>query len=196
VAPPPAASGSLLSSTIGLVGSTVGSTVGLVGSVAQQLLSVPVVTRTVPLLRDETVTQVIGPNGGTIVLPGSKTTITFAPGAVDKPTAISATAYAGLFMAYGFAPHGITFKAPVTFKADLTFTTAFLHPEWASTMAGDYAPNGLSDIDASGNATVTEQNPAQAEVSGGKVLSATFNIPHFSGYILASGRSSGKSTMK
>lgn len=175
-------------------GTTITLTASLIDSLAT-LYKVPVIARLVPLLKNEEVKQTIGPAGGTITLPNSKTTITFAPGAVDKSTTITATAYAGLFVSYGFAPHGLKFKAPVTLTTDLTTTIAFLHPEWATTMSGGYTPDGQSNLDGTGGATVSEQNVATVKTgSGGTTLtSASFNIPHFSGYILAGGRSSSTS---
>jgi hypothetical protein len=167
------------------------STVG--GLVKAILTPVPGVSRNQPLAQDVSVTQSIGPAGGTIALPGAGTTIVFAPGAVTKATAITATANAGSLITYSFAPHGITFKAPVTLTVDVTNTNIAQHPELAPTLGGGYMPNGLLDLDGLGNALISELIPATAQTTGTgtatTVTSASFTIPHFSGYILAGGRS-------
>jgi len=184
----PAPNASLLSPLTSTLGGVVNGVVNVV------LTLVPVVVRNQPLAHDVSVTQSIGPAGGTITLPGTGTTIVFAPGAVATATSITATANAGSLLVYSFAPHGITFKAPVTLTADLTATNMNTHPELISTLGGGYTPDGLLDLDGLGNALISELNPATAKTVGTgtatQVTSASFVIPHFSGYILAGGRSS------
>jgi hypothetical protein len=182
----PSANSGLLST----LGGVVGGTLGLVTNTVEGLLSVPVVTRNTALAQDVTVTQTIGKNGGAISIPSANLTVTFAPGAVDSATSITVTAYKGKELAFGFGPHGLVFKAPVTFKVGLANTSVAGRPDLVSTLKGGYIPNGLLDLDGLGNALVSELNAVTAILSptGKTVDSASFNIPHFSGYILAGGR--------
>lgn len=149
----------------------------------------PVVQRTTPLAQDMVVSQTIGPAGGTIDIPGAGLHMVFPAGALAQTTTITATAYAGPYVSYGFAPHGITFGVPVIVQQSLTGTNATFG--LSSPLVGGYLVNGPGDIEEDGEAKVAETIPAVPGVtSSGGLLDpyAQFPIQHFSGYILATGR--------
>lgn len=180
-APAPATpSRDLLSSVLGtLTGST------------SDVVNLPAVERITALPSDISVTKTIGASGGNIAVPAAGLTVRFPSGAVAQPTVITVTAYAGKYVAYGFAPHGITFASPVSVTQSLQGTNA-RYTLLQSPVVGGYLANGQSDIAANGVATITELRPVQllfSIIDGLLGLDARFTINHFSGYILASGRS-------
>lgn len=156
--------------------------------------TVPVVQRITPLASDVSVTQTIGPLGGIVTIPEAGLAVYFAPGAVPQPTQITATANAGSLISYSFEPHGIRFAAPVYVVQNLLQTTVSTDVAAASSIAGGYTPNGLSDVDsATATASISELHSAITQttrVKHGKVVlsGAIYTIQHFSGYILTGGR--------
>lgn len=175
----------------GSVGTASTSLTGTVAS-GTDLVTAPVVQRANPLEQDESVTQTIGPEGGTIRIPDAGLTVVFTPGAVSAPTSITATANAGTSVAYSFEPHGLQFQAAVRVTQDLLKTALWNQPSLASTIAGAYMPGGVEAI-TDGTAEVSEFEPteteaAESEEDGTVLTQSTFNIRHFSGYILTGGR--------
>lgn len=156
--------------------------------------TVPVVQRSEPLDSAVSVTQTIGPAGGTLRIGKAGLLVYFAPGAVSQPTQITATANAGSLVSYSFEPHGIQFAAPVYVFQNLGQTTLADQPDLANTIAGAYTPDGLADINAtSSTALVSELHAAYTttvKVKGRRIQlsDAIFTIQHFSGYILTGGR--------
>jgi hypothetical protein len=97
------------------------------------------------------------------------------------------TALAGPVVAYDFQPHGAVFLKPLKFVQQLG------HTNWAHlNLPSGYQPgwNGAYFADArqidltSGTAVVNELLPADVNISGATL---TFSVPHFSGYMVASG---------
>src|SRR5215467_12867711 len=109
VAPPAAASQSLLG---GLLGSTSTKTI------------VPVL-RTTPLASDITVSQTIGPLGGTIAIPAAGLTLVVPPLAVSRSTNFAITARKGSYVAYDMEPHGTKFLLPLVATQSLVNTNAW-----------------------------------------------------------------------
>jgi hypothetical protein len=136
-----------------------------------------VVRRTVPLASDEVVTKVIGYSGGTIHLPGAGLTVTVPTGAVLNNTTFTVTAPAGNLVGYEFQPHGTVFRKRLRATQRLSGTEigylqGILNPPFAAYYEGPLLP--ILDV---------------TEILGLNVLGlfgvATFEIPHFSGYIIA-----------
>lgn len=156
--------------------------------------TVPVVQRLTPLASDISVTQTIGPLGGIVSIPEAGLIVYFTPGAVPHPIQITATANAGSLVSYSFEPHGTQFAGPVYVAQNLLQTNVSTDVTLASSIAGGYTPNGLSDInDTTGTASVSELHSAVTQtqrVKHGKVIltGAIYTIQHFSGYILTGGR--------
>ncbi|MFL5618526.1 MAG: hypothetical protein ACJ79A_09060 [Gemmatimonadaceae bacterium] len=145
------------------------------------LLGVNGLQRTTALPAPITVTKSIGPDGGTLAIPGAGVTVTVPRGALATTTTITMTARAGTLVAYDFAPHGITFAKPLVFTQQLRGTNATLLTAPLLGLAY-YADASL----------LTQTGGLVSQLLGGTVntLSWTFTgpIPHFSGYMVSCGR--------
>jgi hypothetical protein len=146
------------------------------------LLSVNGLQRTTALAKSITVSQTIGSEGGTLAIPEAGVTVTVPRGALAAKTKITMTARAGTLVAYDFAPHGIKFAKPLVFTQELRGTNATLLNAPLLRL-GYYEDASL----------LTKTGGLVSELLGGVVntLTWTFSsgIPHFSGYILTTGRS-------
>ena len=155
---------------------------GLTGTLSSTLTLVTGVQRTAALPAAITVTQTIGVAGGTLSIPAAGVTVMVPQGAVSAPTVMTMTARAGTLIAYDFAPHGIIFAKPLVFTQKLNGTNVSVL-DTSLLQLGYYAdPSQL-----------TNAGGLVSELIGGSVnlLSWTFtsSIPHFSGYVMAGGRS-------
>jgi len=136
---------------------------------------------------DVSASAVIGPHGGEIDLWASGARIVFPAGALSAPTRITMTANAGWNVAYEFSPHGIVFNVPVTVQQDLNWTS-FASGNDGMVRAG-YYPDSLSAALVGPSlsiARVSELRRADLDRPLNPNI-ATFDIFHFSGYILSSG---------
>jgi hypothetical protein len=159
VAPPAAASQSLLG---GLLGSTSTKTI------------IPVL-RTTPLASDITVSQTIGPLGGTIAIPAAGLTLVVPPLAVSRSTNFAITARKGSYVAYDMEPHGTKFLLPLVATQSLVNTNA---TGLNVSVSLGYYPDGNHVT------SVSELLSVQVDLLR---LTAVASIPHFSGYIFAGG---------
>lgn len=155
---------------------------------ASALDTVSVLRRIVPLRANIVNSAVIGPRGGDIRVGAAGATIHFPAGAVAVPTTITMTARAGWEVAYDFEPHGIRFAQPVTITQDLRKTVAFWTPRLLTSLEGDY-------FDDSSDGAFLDPWQLVATVKehlGGscdrKNMLLEFDIHHFSGYLVSSGR--------
>jgi hypothetical protein len=162
VAPPTASNSNLLG--------------GLLGNTGTATKIVPLL-RSEPLVADIVVSKTIGTLGGTIVVPGAGLTIVVPPLAVTKNTTFKITARKGSYLAYDMEPHGTKFLLPLVATQSLAQTNAkgLLN---LSLSLGYYT-------DPSRITTVSELLDVQLDLLR---LTAVSTIPHFSGYIFASGR--------
>lgn len=164
---------------------------GRAPSLAGSATSVAVLQRNTPLTKNVSVTVPIGKNGGTIEIPEAGIKVIFPKNALTPPKAnhrydITVTALKGDEVAYTFEPHGLTFREPVMVMQDYKDTHAYKNPGVLSAIEGAYFP-ALSDLDAAGaTARVSEFRPTDVDVTGSKIK---FTVEHFSGYLIASGRS-------
>jgi hypothetical protein len=147
-----------------------------------------------PLSGAVSASEVIGPSGGDIKIPELGFKISFPAGAVSKKTLITATAIAGGEVAYSFEPHGITFQAPAKIMQDLRLTTAFGDDAVLSSLKRGYFSEQWSSTlleGASSKVKVKEVENADVDHSPSATgRFARFEVRHFSGYLLASGRQS------
>jgi len=129
-----------------------------------------------------TASATIGPLGGVLALPSAGLTVVVPPLAVTKATKMSVTAVAGSSVAYEFEPHGIKFSVPLVATQSLKGTQAqsggSINP--LSLFAG-YFP------DSKQITSVSELLNLNVNVLG---QTSVLTIWHFSGYIIATGRSS------
>jgi hypothetical protein len=148
---------------------------------------VKLLERTTPLRTSERATLTVSPNrGGTLRLPNAGLTVVVPVGAVRGPLTISVTAAPGKAVTYDFEPHGTKFNKALTFTQDLEKTT------WKNlgltTLWGGYFPTGYDDANL--RATITES--FSIRITGpSKGTSASFDIWHFSGYTVSTGRDDG-----
>ena len=147
-------------------------------------IKVTTLQRATPLASPISVSKTIGPLGGVIAIPAAGLSVTFPPLAVAKATTITVTALAGRAVAYEFAPHGLTFTVPLIAIQDLTKTnTTGLD---LSLLSAGYFEDSKDINSLTGTAKVSELFNVNATLSP---LTAVWTIPHFSGYLVATGRS-------
>ena len=143
-------------------------------------ITVAGVRRARALETDLTVEQVIGPRGGRLEVAGAGFTLDVPAGAVAEPTAFRVTALAGELLAYEFGPSGSSFAVPLAATQDLRATNVHRLPKRATLRLGYFA--SPADVDpTTGTATVAQEMTGTVHPGG---RSATFPIPHFSGWII------------
>src|SRR5215208_305521 len=132
-----------------------------------------------------TVSGTIGYWGGTLSIPGSDFKITFPAGALSTSTNITITSDASGYVSYDMKPHGITFARPVVVTQRLNNTSVYGTPE-ALNSFGAYFPQDLLDLSGILKALEIELTTIFSG-SNGKPEVETWQINHFSRYMLASG---------
>lgn len=147
------------------------------------LTTVSPITRSTPLASDLSWSFTVGSGGATSSNSAVGLTISVPSGAVSSPTVITVTALKGSAVAYSFAPHGLQFSRKVTLSQKLQGTS--VGSQLLPSLTGGYFADD-DDLLDNGLALVSEvltglTNP----------LTKTFSFPieHFSGYLVASGRS-------
>ena len=125
-------------------------------------------------------------SGGRIVLPKSGLTVTVPAGAITSGTmTIVVTSIPGKGVAYDFAPHGAKFARPLTLTQSMTGTT------WAAmgrpTLFGVYHAGALNST--ANTVTATEVLPMRMATDRKTgVTTGSYDVSHFSGYVVSSGR--------
>jgi hypothetical protein len=155
---------------------------------------VKLLKRTPPLKTVETKSLTItATKGGTISLPTAGLTVTVPVGAVPAGTSLTITvrAIAGKSVGYDFEPHGTVFLKSLTLKQDLAKTS------WkqmgAGTLWGGYFPVNSALDDVNSLANITETFPVRITTEGTKKTPfAIWDVWHFSGYVLTTGRADGE----
>jgi hypothetical protein len=143
--------------------------------------TVTVVSRATPLGREIYASKVIGPEGGSIELPEAGLRIDVPKNAVSSSLTFTVKALPGAMLAYEFGPHGTTFNVPLQVSQDVR---GLVIPQGGGLLAGYFPdqPDLLVD-DIVG--VIDERLPAQLDATGSKIR---FDVSHFSGYLVASGR--------
>jgi hypothetical protein len=139
-----------------------------------------------------TVSGVVGPEGGSLAIPGSQFAIYFPKDAIPSPIAITITSKESPWVTYDMNPHGTVFRKPVYVFQGLENTTIF-GTQAACSAYGAYLPTGDEVIGADDTATATETTMSYTFT--GFVAWTPFPSPqasvwiinHFSRYMLASG---------
>ncbi|HMJ19408.1 MAG TPA: hypothetical protein VK478_13535 [Gemmatimonadaceae bacterium] len=139
-----------------------------------------------------TVSGVIGPEGGSLTIPGSQFLIYFPKDALSKSTAITITSKESPWITYDMNPHGTVFRKPVVVLQGLENTEIF-GTLAACSAYGAYLPTGSEVIGADDTASATETTMSYT-VSGfitwmqfSSPQTSVWIINHFSRYMLASG---------
>ncbi len=153
-----------------------------VGAVAKVLLRTEVQTT-----KESGSITITAKSGGRIVLPKSGLTVTIPAGAITSGTmTITVSSRPGVAIGYDFAPHGAKFARALTLTQSLTGTT------WANlgkpTLFGVYH---TGPVNTTANAVTATEVFSTRMITDRKtgVTSSAYDIRHFSGYILSSGRS-------
>lgn len=136
---------------------------------------------------EQSVSAVIGPDGGTLSLPGSDFTMDIPSGALASPTTITVVAKGGAHVAYEMLPHGLRFLKPATAVQGLQ-NTALYGTDAGNAIRTAYLPEGSDTIDADDSASPSELQAATTYYYGAKPVAETqvWTINHFSRYILIS----------
>lgn len=127
----------------------------------------------------------IGNNGGTIELNDAGLKLTIPAGAITgAPILITVTALPGTMVAYEFLPHGTVFAKALKFDQSLENTT-WDDYNFKGVLAGGYfRSEGQLNL-TGGTALLNETYPVTVSKKH-----VTFDIWHFSGYMVATGRMS------
>lgn len=130
----------------------------------------------------------IGYNGGTLAIPGSDFTITFPKGALSQTTWITITSDASGYVSYDMQPHGLKFARPVIVTQRLNNTAVYKTPA-ALDAACAYFATDLLDLGGILKALEIETTTIFSAPNGGSLVPEieTWQLNHFSRYILASG---------
>jgi hypothetical protein len=132
------------------------------------------------------VSATIGVNGGTLSIPGSDFTITFPYGALSQPTSIKIISDASGYVSYDMQPHGLQFRKPVIVTQRLNNTAVYGTP-LALNAACAYFAQDLLDLSGILQALEIETTTIFADPNTGKAAVETWQLNHFSRYMLASG---------
>lgn len=158
---------------------------GVVGDLVNTLIPVKALTRNVAVTTNITRSVKFTKAGGTIAIPELGLSVDVPMGAIPSDTmTITVTAQQGKMIAYDFQPHGTKFLKPLTFRQDLAGTS------WGTTLLGTLNGGYFK--------STTQLDPARNTALLDELLPAiillnrqvTFNINHFSGYMVSSGRQS------
>ncbi|HYC49821.1 MAG TPA: hypothetical protein VEB19_01805 [Gemmatimonadaceae bacterium] len=169
-----------------LLGGLLGGVIGTVTNTLNSLLASPV-KRNTPLAQDVSWTFVARPGGAVSSNSSVGLTIVVPPGAVDQYQTITVTALKGSAIAYRFEPH-MEFDRKVVLTQDLRGTSAggLLN---LTALKGAHFEGDQPDY-LNGQIKVTEVVPA---LLSWLTKTVTFGVDHFSGWIVASGYSGGRS---
>jgi hypothetical protein len=163
----------------GLLGSTLGLVNGLLSNVTALLRLTPL---NAPITRSVTVNNA---TGGVLLVPETGLEVIIPAGALPtSQMTITVKALAGRAVAYDFEPHGTQFVKPLQFRQSLGLTLYTLLPIKPA-LSGGYFANTNQVNTTTGRSNLNEV--LNATVVGGTVR---FDIKHFSGYMVSTGRSS------
>ena len=130
----------------------------------------------------------VGSGGAVSTNAATGLTVSVPAGAVSSPVTITVTALAGTPVAYRFEPHGLQFARDVRLTQSLSVVNVGL---LNSLLFQGAHFSGAEPTYTGGLALVTETVAAPLSLLQGSV---SFPIRHFSGWIIASGRSSSTSS--
>lgn len=138
------------------------------------------------------VTGVIGPEGGSLEIPGAEFMIYFPKDALSKQTTITITSKESSWVTYDMYPHGTVFRKPVFVLQGLEHTAIFGTPA-ACSAYGAYLPTGSELVGADDTASATETTMSYTVTGLADWMAfpspqtSIWIINHFSRYMLASG---------
>ena len=135
---------------------------------------------------EQSASAVIGPDGGTLSLPGSDFTMNIPSGALSAPTTITVVAKAGSHVAYEMLPHGLQFLRPVTAVQGLQNTATYGSDD-GNAVRSAYLQEGRDGIDVDDSVSPSELEASTTYFDAARVAQThVWVINHFSRYILIS----------
>jgi hypothetical protein len=135
---------------------------------------------------EQSASAVIGPDGGTLSLPGSDFTMNIPSGALSAPTTITVVAKGGSYVAYEMLPHGLQFLRSVTAIQGLQNTASY-GTDNGNSVRSAYLQEGRDGIDVDDSASPSELEAATTYFDAARVAQThVWVINHFSRYILIS----------
>jgi hypothetical protein len=156
-----------------------------VATLVNSLLPVKAVMRDSALASEITRSFKFTKAGGQIAIPELGLRVEVPYGAIPRDTmTITVTALRGKSVAYDFQPHGTRFLKPLVFRQSLLGTSA-VKAGFSGSIGGGYFKDD-SQLDLL-NCTALLDELLSATVRSNE---ATFNVYHFSGYMVSSGRQS------
>jgi hypothetical protein len=178
----------------GLLGGLLGGVTGTVSGLLNATVSV--VTRSSALSEDVSWSFYAGPQGAVSYNRQLGLTMTVPPAALSKTVKITVTARKGNVVDYHFEPEGLQFAIPAVLTQDLSLTSVVsgLTTTLTNTLTGKtlkgayYSADKLQYDPKTGTAVVNEFEPT---VTSGLLGTVSFQIKHFSGYVVASCDSDG-----
>jgi hypothetical protein len=126
----------------------------------------------------------IDQQGGWYSIPEAGLYIFVPANAVSEPLTISAKALTGDLMAYEFGPHGTRFNVPLQMYQDLGLAHITAHTDLSKFEVGYFADENTLNYQTD-KVAVNEFIPTGI-VFEGRAL--RFEVSHFSGYVIATGR--------
>jgi hypothetical protein len=188
IAAPTQAQDGLISGLLGTVTGLLGSVLKIIGGVIDPNGIEVRAVRWTPAHVNQvrSVSATIGVNGGTLSIPGSDFTITFPYGALAAPTAITIVSDESGYVSYDMQPHGTVFAKPVIVTQRLRNTSVYGTADaWKA--VGAYFPKDPLDLSGIIKALETTTTIIFSGGSDGQPEVETWQLRHFSRYMLASG---------
>ena len=173
-----------------LLGGLLGGVLGTVGKLLNIVVSL--VTRPSTLQNDIVWSFYAGPGGTVSANNTAGLSITVPPGALSQTVRITVTVKAGNVYNYQFQPEGLQFAVPVTVTQNISNNSLLgsllggLTGTSTNVRGAYYSASTLQYDPSTGQATVNELEPT-VSIPG----YVSFQIKHFSGYVLASCSNSG-----
>ena len=147
-------------------------------------VTAPVLKRTKAIRVNRTNHFRVDQRGGWYSISEAGLYIYIPPNAVKAPITLSARALTGDLMAYEFGPHGTRFDVPLQMYQDLSLASIGPNTDLSKFEVGYFADETTLNYRTS-NVSVNEFIPTGIVFQGHAV---SFQVSHFSGYVIATGR--------
>ena len=156
--------------------------------VVDPAVNAAVLHRNKPLRSWEWAAVTIGPAGGELTIPAAGLKVKVPEGAVSAPIQFTAVAIPGDIVAYVFGPHGTTFAKPLTVKQSLRETELFRARRLPQGLEAGYFADWRQIDLRNDQVLINEFLPVTVDQHGAVI---TWEVSHFSGYMLSTGRRGG-----
>jgi hypothetical protein len=185
---PTQAQDGLLSGLVGTVTNLLGGVIRVIGFVTDPN-GIPVTGvkwSSGHVNQTRSVSATIGYDGGTLTIPGSDFVITFPRGALSQATSITIISDGSGYVSYDMQPHGLRFNKPVIVTQSLRNTAVYGTPLAVNSFCAYFATD-LLDLSGILQALEIETTTIFSNPNTGNAEVETWQLNHFSRYMLASG---------